>query len=297
MVEGQRDFSSKLLLPNNNSGAADGPSRPSYSSTRHSKPPRMPLSFFSLLTDQLESRILLTIVSTSRRQLTLPLRERGWGGRRPGAGRKPGPNPRVRHLSRPAISSRYPAHVTLRVRPGVPSLRSRRLVRRLEKSLARGCERGDFRVTQYSILANHAHFIVEARDADALGRGMKSLTRRLAHAVNGVFGRRGPVLADRYHLRLLKTPREVRRALAYVLLNARRHARWPGSGGRIDPASSGRWFDGWTRSARAELAGSGPGPPSVARPRSWLLERGWRRHGLVDPLETPGPARDAVRRR
>jgi hypothetical protein len=37
----------------------------------------------------------------------------------------------------------------------------------------------------------------------------------------------GPVLHGRYHLRVLRTPREVRNALAYVLLNARKH--WPGA--------------------------------------------------------------------
>ena len=218
--------------------------------------------------------------------MPLPLREAGWGGRRPGAGRKPGPGPRVRHRSRTVFPARHPCHVTLRVRPDVPSLRSKRLVRRLESSLRRGCDRGDFRVIQYSILGNHAHFLVEARDQDALGRGMKSLTRRLAHAVNSVFGRRGPVLADRYHLRVLKTPLEVRRALAYVLLNARRHGRGRGRGAAlIDPASSGRWFDGWKRGVRHP----GAGPPAVAAPRTWLLRTGWQRYGLMDPLDVPGP--------
>jgi hypothetical protein len=32
------------------------------------------------------------------------------------------------------------------------------------------------------------------------------------------------VLTERYHLRLLPTPKEVRNALRYVLLNARHHA-------------------------------------------------------------------------
>ncbi len=152
-------------------------------------------------------------------------------------------------------------------------------MKRFERSLARsGCERGDFRVVQYSILRNHAHFLVEAKDRDALGRGMKSLTRRLTYAVGAVFGLRGPILADRYHLRILKTPLEVRRALAYVLLNDRRHAHRPPPEGTVDPASSGRWFDGWRR----EPARGGAGPPAVAAAHTWLLRVGWRRHGLID---------------
>ncbi len=221
--------------------------------------------------------------------MKLALRERGWGGWRPGSGRKPGPNPLVRHRSREVFPARYPCHVTLRVRKDVPSLRSVGLVKRFEESLAAGCDRGDFRVIHYSLLGNHAHFIVEASCREALGRGMKSLTRRLMLAVNEVFGQRGPVLAERYHMRVLRTPLEVRRALAYVLLNARRHASRRSRAVRIDPASSGRWFDGWKR--KMAIKGSEPGRPgrsSVAQARSWLLLEGWRRHGLVDLGEVPG---------
>jgi hypothetical protein len=57
----------------------------------------------------------------------------------------------------------------------------------------------------------------------ALGRGMKSFETRVARVVQRVFGWRGPVLAERYHLRVLRTPREVRNVLRYVLLNARKH--------------------------------------------------------------------------
>jgi REP element-mobilizing transposase RayT len=166
------------------------------------------------------------------------------GGRRPGAGRKPGTNPHIRHRSRERFGRALPAHVTIRVCSDVPSLRTVKLVREVERSFARVCERGDFRLVHYSLQGNHAHLIIEAEDRDALGRGMKALGSRLARAVNRVFQRSGPVLADRYHVRLLRTPREVRNALAYVLLNARRHAARAGRtlsrAIGIDPASSGR---------------------------------------------------------
>jgi putative transposase len=135
--------------------------------------------------------------------------------------------------------------------------------------------------------------IVEADDARALANGMKSIGARLARAVNRVLGRSGPVLDGRYHHRALRTPREVRRALAYVLLNARRHLakrrRWATPRVLVDPASSARWFDGWRPNAAIRLPASGTAP-EVAQPRTWLLRVGWRRHGLVDPNETPGGA-------
>jgi REP-associated tyrosine transposase len=214
--------------------------------------------------------------------LALPARS-GWGGCRPGAGRKPGPRPPVPHARRPAFAATHPAHVTLRLRPGLPSLRSPRLVRVFEHSLLRAAVRPDFRLIHYSLQSNHAHLVVEAADRTALGRGMKALGTRLARAVHRAFGRRGPVLAERYHLRVLRTPREVRTVLRYVLLNARRHAGRVG-GCRLDPASSARWFDGWVKTVRAP---SGPVP--VARARTWLLRIGWRRHGPIASDDVPGP--------
>src|SRR3989442_7135265 len=94
------------------------------------------------------------------------------GGRRPGAGRKPGPNPRIRHRSRERFTGLLPAHVTLKVRKDVPSLRTMRLVREVEGSFAHACERGAFRLVHYSLQGNHAHMIVEAKNREALGRGM-----------------------------------------------------------------------------------------------------------------------------
>src|SRR5690242_18490069 len=221
------------------------------------------------------------------RQLTLALVDRpGWGGRRDKAGRKAGPHPDLPHVARERFGRPLPVHVTLRVRAGVPSLRTVPIVHEIRKRFAAGCERPGFRLVQYSLQGNHAHMIVEASDQNALGRGMKAIAARLARAVNRISGRRGPVLAHRYHHELLPTPRQVRNALRYVLLNARRHAARSGAVlgkiVRLDPASSARWFDGWSRSA-VGAGRDGPAPPSgaspVARARTWLLAIGWRRHG------------------
>jgi hypothetical protein len=88
----------------------------------------------------------------------------------------------------------------------------------------------------------------------------------------------------------VRTPKAVRNAISYVLLNSRRHLAKLGrrlSRIRIiDPASSGRWFDGWC----IELPRA-PDLPAVARPRTWLLGAGWRRAGRIDPAEVPGARR------
>jgi hypothetical protein len=160
------------------------------------------------------------------------------------------------------------------------------IVREIERSFAAGCERPGFRLVHYSLQGNHAHLIVEADDRVALGRGMMAIATRIARAVNTIVRGTGRIFAERYHVRMLSTPREVHRALRYVLLNARHHAAtacaavaWAV---RFDPASSARWFDGWTRAEPANDR------PTVARVKTWLLTVGWRRHGAIDPAYVPG---------
>jgi hypothetical protein len=170
------------------------------------------------------------------------------------------------------------------------------VVREVERTFAIGCTRPDFSLVHYSLQGNHAHLIVEARDRIALGRGMMAIGSRLARAVNRVAERSGAVLADRYHVRMLPTPREVRNALRYVLLNARHHARATLTAAkrivRLDPASSARWFDGWKRASSSvpntAMRSAAAHPLPVARARTWLLTVGWRRHGRLDPADVPG---------
>jgi hypothetical protein len=126
---------------------------------------------------------------------------------------------------------------------------------------------------------------------------MMALAIRLARAVNRALRRSGRVLADRYHLRVLRTPTQVRHALRYVLLNARRHAAKAARGVaratsgtvRLDPASSARWFGGWRPQALARVAWPRTAdPPAVSSAHTWLLAVGWRRLGLLDPADVPG---------
>jgi REP element-mobilizing transposase RayT len=215
-------------------------------------------------------------------------RRTGRGGPRVGAGRPRGKRSIVHHVRREVLPRDCPAHVTLRVRTSVPSLRRGTFVRELRRAFRESCIRDGFRVAHFSIQRDHLHLLVEATGKQALGRGMKSIGPRVARAVQRVFRRSGPILRGRYHVRALRTPREVRYALAYVLLNARKH--WNQRFGsappvRLDAASSAEWFDGWARSAQPL---SSREPPPIAPPRTWLLRTGWRRHGLIDPAEVPG---------
>src|SRR5262249_41635282 len=117
----------------------------------------------------------------------------------------------------------------------------------------------------------------EADTPTGFDRGMRGLAVRVAKAVNRALRRHGRVWADRFHARLLKTPREVRNTLVYVLNNLKKHvARVRG----MDPCSSARWFDCWEVFV---VAGSSPLP----RARTWLAAVGWRRRGLIHLEEMP----------
>jgi REP element-mobilizing transposase RayT len=143
------------------------------------------------------------------------------------------------------------------------SLRSRRSYRVIEKAFRGGRERFGFRLNEYSVQGNHIHIIAEANDADALARGVKGLSIRIARGLNRLMARRGRVIADRWHQHILRTPTEVRRALAYVLNNFRKHqAEWgiAGNGGVVVDRFS---------SASADAP--------IVRARTWLLNQAQRR--------------------
>jgi REP element-mobilizing transposase RayT len=163
-------------------------------------------------------------------------------------------------------------HVTLRARRDLPSLRADRPFRALRAAIA-AASGTSFRVAQFSVQGDHVHLICEAHDRTVLSSGVRGLAIRAARTLNRSLGRKGAVWADRHHRRPLKTPRETRNALAYVLLNGHKHHRRFSD---LDPRSSAPWFDGWRD--RAPLPDHRP----IAAPRTWLLATGWRRLGLLD---------------
>jgi REP element-mobilizing transposase RayT len=198
-------------------------------------------------------------------QMSLSLLERAtWGGRRKHAGRKPnGTRALVSRKARPELNGRWPVHVTLRVLPEIPSLRV--LNGWVRRALIAGSERDGFRLIHFAILGNHLHLIAEARDRASLSRGIQGLAIRISHSVNRALSRkRGRVFSDRFHEHVLRSLRETRAAVNYVIHNYRKHcaeARRPVSPGFIDPHSSGTYE-----------AGLEPNP--LPSPQFWLLRTG-----------------------
>jgi putative transposase len=197
------------------------------------------------------------------------------------------------HETRAKVDPRYPLQVTIRAVPGLPSLRSARVFGALRRTIARASV-DRFRVIHFSIQQDHGHFIVEGDEARRARGGMHGLAIRLALAVNRALGRRkGKVVGDRYHVRPLTTPRQMRTSMVYVLLNFRKHLNAPAG---IDPRSSGLHFSGWRRGAELDSAdvgsgaggGAGGGEGATAEPTTWMATVGWRRAGgLLNPEERP----------
>ena len=139
-----------------------------------------------------------------------------WGGRREGAGRKPanGVKAGVAHRRRAAPTVRTPMHVTFRLKSGLPRMRQRRGYQIVKRAIGVANRFDGAWISEVSIQHNHVHLIVEARDQKALTRGMKSFAGSLAKNINRGAGRYGEVIEDRYHAVILRTPAQVRRALA-----------------------------------------------------------------------------------
>ncbi len=237
-----------------------------------------------------------------RRQGQQELVFKTWGGKRRGAGRPPkGTRSSERHKKRQSFRESAPLHVNIRVEPSVGRLRKRHMYMALREATIVVARREDFRIVHLSIQGNHVHFLVEAQNRTALAKGMQAFQISAARHVNGAITRRtgtrrrGRVFSDRYHARVLETPKMVRNALSYVLNNWRRHgehlASWT-KGWAMDPFSSAIQFNGFKEMEHELVYRKPPAaylPLVVWFPKTWLLSTGWRRHGLIGMNEVPGP--------
>jgi len=179
-------------------------------------------------------------------------------------------------------------HITLRVVEGLPSLRRHRPAELVEEVFRAERQGKGFRLVHYAIRSNHLHLVCEADEQQALSRGVQRLASRIARGINRLLGRTGRCFRDRFHSRVIKSPREARHLLAYVLLNEHKDRAKQGVRiGGIDLCSSGAFFDGWADSYARALPrdGSAAARIPVTAPKSWLLRIGWRRHGLVRTTE------------
>ena len=164
-----------------------------------------------------------------------------------------------------------------------------------------GNQRGDFRMVHLCLLSNHIHLICEAHGAEVLARAMRGLSGRVAKAANGVLGRKGRVIGERYDVQVLKSPQRVRNAVEYVLRNGEKHGVIDPSRGtedvpQVDPWSSAAWCPHWEHRELC-LPAFGCWAVVVRLPETYLVRTAFSEEWLSYWREGPGggPRRDRKR--
>jgi len=152
-----------------------------------------------------------------------------------------------------------------RIQRGLPSLRTPRALRRLERAFRLGKERDGFALIHYSIQQDHLHLMVEVKNRRKLSKGLQALGIRLAKSLNAFWHRRkGNVFAERYFAAALEGWRQIWRTIRYVVNNGRKHGTWR-KPRQADPYSSGPWYWPWRDSDNCRPLRRSP----VMEPRSY----------------------------
>jgi REP element-mobilizing transposase RayT len=251
------------------------------------------------------------VIPARKRHVQQALRFDGKRSRKPRRGRAKGgrpakgPRPSERHETRPSFRKYDPQHVVIRATDEIGTLRRREMYKAVRKALVTTFTRSNFRIVHLSIQGTHIHLLIEADDKTALSRGMQAFQISAAKHLNAAMAqrtgrpRRGNVFVDRYHARIIRTPKQARNALAYVLNNWRKHRenrnqmarehRW-----KLDPFSSAPTFEGWRDiDVRAVAWPATYEPLPVWEPKTWLLREGWKKHGLISSTEIPSDKQPA----
>jgi REP element-mobilizing transposase RayT len=203
---------------------------------------------------------------------------KGWGGKRTNAGRK-NRTGKVSHGKRKAIDLKKPMHITMKF--DRVYLRNRATLKAF-KNAVKEAKGFCLYVVHYSIQNDHIHMIVEAKDNESMARGMKSLCGRFGKIIRSVIGGSGPVFKGRFHQEVITSPTQMKRALAYVLLNTAKHMK---VFDHIDAFSSGWAFKEWrkllgggyTDIIHDELKQFARDLEELSPARSWLASKGWMR--------------------
>ncbi|MES2526254.1 MAG: hypothetical protein V4598_04180 [Bdellovibrionota bacterium] len=144
------------------------------------------------------------------------------GGRRSGSGRKRIHSPGVAHRVRETLNRRTPLHINFRYRTHI---RNKTTFRLLKRAILNGRKKS-LRIIHFSFQKNHVHLIIEADSNAVLTKGMRSVTVTMAMGL-----KKGRVQTQRYHLHVLKSLRETKNAVHYVLFNEQKHEKSAGGPG------------------------------------------------------------------
>lgn len=130
----------------------------------------------------------------------------------------------IRHTRRERIIKLSALHLTIKVRENKADIQNKRILKALHHAIKRARHQR-LRIIHYTLEYNHAHLVVEVGDNKILHKGMQAFGISIAKAINKMKQVKGTVYKHRYHLRKLKTRREVKNAIQYVFGNGIKHKR------------------------------------------------------------------------
>jgi REP element-mobilizing transposase RayT len=183
-------------------------------------------------------------------------------------------------------------HLTLRLREGLPNLRTRKGAQ-LVKLAILGAQNSGLRVIHFAILSNHIHLICEALSLDVLMNSMKSLTSRLGIHIRRLVKEQKHqikrlealdqsglgIFRGRYNMQTIEGPTQMKHALKYVLLNPAKHFK---KAPYLDLFTSAVVFEGWKKLIGHELVLMESMTTMrealkefLSPPKLWLTQAGW----------------------
>jgi hypothetical protein len=148
------------------------------------------------------------------------------------AGRKAIHERGIRHIKREEITRNMPLHLTVKLNQA--HIQNKIILKGLRHAIMRARLQG-LRIIHYSLEHNHLHLYAECSDNIILGKAMKALGVSFVKKINSYFSRKGSCYKTRYHLRILRSAREVKNVLNYILKNGIKHKR---TTSLIDPYNS-----------------------------------------------------------
>ena len=149
------------------------------------------------------------------KQLGMNLYKGTLGGWRKNAGRPRIKSAGVSHRKRPHVSANTPLHINFKYTTFIQTEQVLGII----ETACYNALKFEFEVCYYSVQSNHIHLIAETKDTESLIKGMRSITNTIVKRIG-----KGTIQIERYHLHILKNPKETKNALDYVINNDLKHS-------------------------------------------------------------------------
>lgn len=141
---------------------------------------------------------------------------------RKGAGRPSKHDKGIRHIEREQLKKTSNLHITVKLEKSKAGLKNKQTLALLHKAIKKARLSG-LRILHYTLEFDHIHMLIEADNNHQLSRGMQSFGITFSKGINKLKKLQGNVYKNRYHLRLIKTYKEIKNVMNYILSNGVKH--------------------------------------------------------------------------